>query len=303
MSLSVLVFDVGRGLCIAIRTPFNHLIVIDCGTSEAFSPVETLASLSRSWTGRGEYVLTALVITHPHTDHIADIERVTALLPPSIVYRRMDLNWNQFLGSSSSSRQFQHYRSNYLPPQYLQILSATERPDWGDGMTLTHYQLDPISLSEVSNTSNAYGNNSSLVSLLRYRGYTFAFTGDIEKEGMARLLSNNIDLRLQLSDLPSLFGGTNGRVDFLFAPHHGHPSGFCTDWFAVAGPTRICNIVSERRARQGEDPNRTQVDSRYSRADFCAGENRAGRRMVSTRADGHILINVYDNGRWDWNVA
>jgi hypothetical protein len=160
-------------------------------------------------------------------------------------------------------------------------------------MTVRHYCLYEPTAQLVSFSDNAYVNNTSIVTVITYRGYVFAVLGDIETEGLRQLLRQARGLLLDL-----LFG-----VDFLVTSHHGHPSGIATEWFAITGPTRRSNIVSERRRGRGEREEATLVDPRYSMAEYCLAMNRENRRMVSTRQDGAILIEVYPNAQWSWNIT
>ena len=38
MAMKVIVFDVEHGACSFVRTPTNHVMLIDCGCTEGFSP-------------------------------------------------------------------------------------------------------------------------------------------------------------------------------------------------------------------------------------------------------------------------
>ena len=300
MSMAMTIFDVGRGQCIAIRTPNNHLVLVDCGCSDDFSPVQALAANRGLWAGRDGYALTQLIISHPHTDHIADIESLTRLMPPSMIVRRTDVNITRVAGNSAPSTAFRHYRQVYLPPQYTSGIPIGTYPDWGDGCQVLSYWLDEPRANQVSANDNSYINNTSIVTIVKYKGYAFAITGDMETEGIAALLLSNTNFGAQIIKTNDLFGQPVGGVHFLVTPHHGHPSGFSTTWFEWTGPTRIFNVVSERRLSAGEDPSRARVDTRYSDAQFSLANNREGRCMVSTRADGHISITINDDGTWQW---
>jgi len=55
----------------------------------------------------------------------------------------------------------------------------------------------------------------------------------------------------------------------------------------------------------GGSPSLTVVsdaDKTFPAATKKAIQNREGRRMVSTRSDGHILITVNDNSQWNWQA-
>jgi len=286
---------------VAIATPNGHLVLYDCGRGEDSSPVVALAK--KKWTGRNGFPLTKLIISHPHNDHIADIESITKLLRPSILLRRQDLDWKRVLSGAEPSQAMKHYWANYCPPQYTQPIPAGNYPDWGDGMSLTSYWLDVAALARVSASDNSYTNNSSIVTILKYRGYTFALLGDVEAEALEALTAATPNLHSQIAGSTAPDGTTTGGIDFLLTAHHGHPSGFSTHWFHLTGPTRIFNIVSERSCGNEEDPSRVAVDSRYCQEEYCLGRNRAERKVVSTRTDGNILVTIDNEGKWEWATS
>lgn len=300
MGLTVEVFNVARGLCVAILTPSNRLVLIDCGNSDDFSPVSMLADMRHQFQARNGYALTELIITHPHNDHIADIEGITRQLRPSIILRKADLDWARVLSGTEPTEALRHYCEHYCPPRYTQTVPPEQMPDWGDGMTLTSYSISPETPARISSSDNSYVNNLSFVTILRYRGYTFAFMGDNESEGLDALLAARPALRNEVGLQRTAAGGSMGGVNFLIAPHHGHSSGFSTNWFQLTGPTKIFNVVSERTAGPREDASRAAIDSRYSSPMFSLAQNREQRRMVSTRNDGHIFITVDQDNKWDW---
>jgi beta-lactamase superfamily II metal-dependent hydrolase len=285
------VFDVGRGLCVAVKSPNGYLCVIDCGCSDDFSPIEWLAT--QEWTRHKNFKLAKLIITHPHVDHIADIENVTRYLKPFMILRRKDLNWKKVTsGGSDQTASMRHYVQTYMPPEYNAEVKEENKPNWGDGFLLSSYSLDERKAAEISATDSAYVNNTSFVTILKYKAYCFVLNGDIESEGMAALLQQNHNLRSAVSS----------GVDFYLTPHHGHASGFSIDWFKQAGLTNVMNIASERRKRQEKDGSQTEVDGRYSQDPFCGGNNLEGRRLISTKGDGHIYIQIADDGKWSWEA-
>ncbi len=292
MSMDLWIFNIGRGLCAAIKSPNGYLCVMDCGGSDDFSAIEWLAG--QTWTEHKNYKLAELIVTHPHVDHIADIEKVSEVLQPFMILRRKDLDWDKVTrGGSDQIAAMQHYVETYMPPGYNSTVDENEKPFWGDGFSLSTFCLDEGKVREISGTDSAYVNNTSYVTILKHGNYCFALTGDIETDGMAALLKQSQELRNAISS----------GVDFYLTPHHGHPSAFSSDWFNTAGPTHIMNIASERRKRQGENEGQAKVDSRYSQEECCKGNNRDGRKLVSTKADGHIHIWITDDGKWNWKAS
>jgi len=299
MTLQMAVFNVGRGLCVAFITPNRYLILVDCGSSEDFSPVRLLRRCQTdAILGEGRLAFTPwagadlayFMITHPHSDHLSDIENLRTLLKPSIIIHRPDLDWGRVGASNRENRPLDFYRSNFFWPwdYYHQVVS---QPVLGGGMSFQYHWLPLNLVSAISTTDTDYVNNSSYVSVIKYAGRTIALTGDMTAEGMKWLLAIDSGLRSSIAGNVIKPG-----VDILVTPHHGHANGFCSEWFSVSGPTRYFNIVSERSARPGEKPGQTRVDSRYSQPEYSLGQNQHDRRMFSTRTDGSVLVWIQADG-------
>lgn len=294
------VFNVGRGLCVALVTPNRYLILVDCGNSDEFSPVQFLRRCQTEATlGEGRLMFTPwqgsdlayFVITHPHSDHINDIETLYSVLKPLMIVHRPDLDWNRVKRSNQDNTPIDFYRRCFFWP-WDYCVTAVSQPVLGDGMSYYYYWLSLDLVAAISGTDTDYVNNSCYVSVVKYAGRTIAITGDISTRGMEWLLVTSHGLRTAIS------GNTiSPGIDILIAPHHGHQNAFCTEWFNITGPTRFFNIVSERSPRANESPCQTNVDSRYSDSRFSLGRNDDGRRMFSTRQDGNILVTIEQDGR------
>jgi beta-lactamase superfamily II metal-dependent hydrolase len=72
--LEITVWDVQHGSAAHIKTPNNRHVVVDLGDGENFSPLRTLSGL-------GIQQIDAVVITHPHRDHMDDILNFRLLAP------------------------------------------------------------------------------------------------------------------------------------------------------------------------------------------------------------------------------
>ena len=299
MTLQMAVFDVGRGLCVAFVTPNRYLILVDCGCSDTFSPVRLLRRCQTdAILGEGRLAFTPwagsdlayFMITHPHSDHISDIETLHAVLKPSIIIHRPDLDWRRVENSNHNNRPLNFYRRNFFWP-WDYFHHAVSQPVLGGDMSFEYFCLPLELVDAISSTDTDYVNNSSYVSVVKYAGRTIVLTGDITAEGLRWLLAINHRLRAAVSGNIVTPG-----VDIFVAPHHGHANGFCTEWFRTTGPTRYFNIVSERATRPGELSGQTRVDTRYSQIEFSLGQNEHNRRMFSTRTDGNILVWIQPDG-------
>ena len=298
MALEMIVFNVERGLCVFIRTPNNYGILIDCGSSADFSPIDYIKTLPacQNWQG---CPLALFILTHPHSDHISDIENLHKNFCPSIIRRQEGLNWEKIRKSNQSNTAFDYYINSVLVPTNPFSPPTIVYPYWGDGMQLYTYALPPNMAEEISSTDSEYANNSSIITILTYKGYCLAITGDILADGMAAILNHFQELRLNIIEYES-DGMKRGGVDFYICPHHGHKSGFSDKWFFWAGPTKALNIVSERRKGPNEKPEQTAVYDKYYRDECCLGRNDKNIKVLSTKSGHHIEIKIHDGGNWAW---
>src|SRR5436309_15180797 len=104
----------------------------------------------------------------------------------------------------------------------------------------------------------------------------------METSGWDALLKKNPDFKSAVKD-----------IDFFIVSHHGHESGFSEGLYAAMGRKPILNIVSIHHDDE-------RIDGRYSQEAYASGTdiNEKPRRMVTTRTDGTITINVTDEGKY-----
>ena len=71
-TLRMIVWNVKRGNAISLHLPNGKTVMIDCGNSDDCSPVD---SLNKQKINKIDW----LVISHPHTDHMADLGTIIRL--------------------------------------------------------------------------------------------------------------------------------------------------------------------------------------------------------------------------------
>ena len=218
-ALEIHFIDVGQGDAVAIRTPADRWILVDAGPrDEGFDAGERrVVPFLRS---RGAERVEALVLTHPHADHIGGAPAVINAIP---VGRVIDPG---------------------LPagtPWYLDALRAAEarRVPWSearegrslalDGVVVEFLWPRPGSLDFVADA-----NKISAVMRVRYGGFSALLTGDAGDEEEAAVLARHPGLRAQL----------------LKAGHHGSRTSTSAALLDAARPGLVV-VSAGRRNRYG----------------------------------------------------
>lgn len=177
-------FDVGQGDAALIETPSKQRILIDGGPNDVVS-----TKLDKE-TPFYQRTLDAVILTHPHADHLVGLIKVLKNYKVKTVY---------ISGISHTT------------PEYLEFLSliaskkiathdvkSGDYLDFGEGIKLDF--LFPLSDMRGKHIDNL--NNSSIVSRLSWGKSSALFMGDLEKEGQDELLTANLNLKSNLYKVP-----------------------------------------------------------------------------------------------------
>jgi hypothetical protein len=273
----IILFDVQHGFCAFVKSSTAATLLIDCGKGEGFSPVDYLleSELGDAAIYDG-HLLTRLIVTHPHEDHIDDIASVISKLPPYTL-QRQSYSWENIKQAGGGGGD---YESLDIYSDWQQSYSApSPRINWG--MEIQTFCLTPYEALFVE--PSKYVNNSGIVTVVTFRGTYFnrkiIFGADVEQAGW-----------LELMKKPG-FPNAVKNPDFYVASHHGHSSGFSTELFQAMGTNPFLNLVSVTDCDE-------HVDSRYSDSEFARGVSFGGenRYMLTTRTDGSIFIDIDDAG-------
>ena len=193
-SIHIVVLDVGQGDSILLEGDRGGRILID-GGPDLNVLMSNLDRYVPTWDRR----LDAIVLTHPHDDHVAGL---VAVVERYQVGRAFESGWSvdtpayRAWKSALSARGLQAER--LAAGQIVQLDDATLRVLWPDDGTVRPSYLDP------SATDNRKTNDASIVLLGEYEGRRFLLTGDIEED---------VDPILLNRGLPA--------VDMLKVAHHG----------------------------------------------------------------------------------
>jgi len=265
------IFNIGRGFCCFIRSPTNETLLIDCGCRDDFSPANYIYNhLLRNNERNAEYKISKLVITHPHEDHIEDIEKVHELLNPRLLQGR-DYEWNNI-----KEPELDYEELDYYSKMKDEIYTKTV-PHEDLGINLNHYYPSMNKAREIDSSNQAFLNNTSILSTIQYSGKKFLFTGDIQIEMWEVLLE----------DTKFLDFIENTKI--FIAPHHGLDSAFSPELLRKIKPW--ISLISERSR---ENPN-----SGYSSEEYFSGITyKDERRRSFTTRRGTIYVEVREDGWW-----
>ncbi|MDP3936183.1 MAG: hypothetical protein Q8Q56_04270 [Alphaproteobacteria bacterium] len=101
------------------------------------------------------------------------------------------------------------------------------------------------------------------------------FPGDLEKAGWKTLLQYQ-EFRQELN-----------KVTILVASHHGRENGYCEDMFEYCKPALV--VISDKQKIYETQETYSQYSLRVSGCQTVDGEQR---KIMSTRKDGHIYLEV-----------
>lgn len=280
--LRIIIFNVEHGFCAFIKSPNNYGLLIDCGERENFSPIKYITDNEMNdITEHNGHKLAQFILTHPHDDHLSDVERLKDDLSPAIMTRQR-YDWES-IKQDESQEEYENL-DVFSGWQEFYNQNVEHWPDWG--MELKYLENNTyLTPSEAKNLDEKkFVNNSSIVVAIKYKGWKIIFPGDLEKSAWLKLLENQ--------NFKDLIKGTS----FFIASHHGHSSGYCKEIFENMGKPHF-NIVSVHKRDES-------VDSVYSSSDNAKGvkHNDEARYMFSTRKDGTIVIEVDEEGKATFDV-
>lgn len=277
--LNVTVFDVEHGLCAFIKSPTGRTLLIDCGRKAKFSPIKYIVDYERADAfNEGAFYFTEFVLSHPHGDHLEDIDMLIKY-PPRLITRQDAYDWAEVrkVNSEKGRAAVDTYRSAWSN------IGTYSGPviDWGFNYDHGNY-LTPAEAKQLQETKMV--NNSSIPVIITYTGSKyrdkFLFAGDFEEKAWKELLRRQA--------FKDAIKGTN----FFITSHHGHTTGYCKEIFEAMG-NPIVNIVS---AHSGDE----SVEGAYSDSKNATGHTSNGvpRYMLTTRKDKSIRISVNSIGQY-----
>lgn len=264
--ITFIVWDVQHGHAAYLKTPKSHF-VFDLGTG-SYSSNKEFSPLSHLRNHYGVRKLDGVILTHPHRDHLDDIEEFSSL-SPSVLWRPSHL-------SESDIRKANRDQDSTILDTYLDIDKRYSHPITDEVNPFLPQNNGGVQMQIFTPSTCATSNinNHSVVTVVTHENSKLLIPGDNE--------SISWDELLERSDFCSAIEGT----DVLLAPHHGRKAGFSDKLFEHISPRIV--IVSDGRFSD------TSATDQYSKkAQGWKVHKRSGgsnsRKCLTTRQDGVIV--------------
>lgn len=264
--MRMIVWNVKRGNAISLHLPNGKTVMIDCGNSKECSPVKRLNSDFKikkiDW----------LVVTHPHTDHMADLEEIQKLgMNPTVLTRAIGISETAIKSGNTDQESVATYIG--FNQKYNASLETYNNPYDRNNMGGVQFMYFAPTKCAESDL-----NNRSLVILAEYGGTKVLFMGDCTNAAQRELLER-----------PEFVKAIKG-VNIFVAPHHGHERCYCPELMELIKPW-LC-IVSD-----GKDTQEVSAVSKYGEHSsgitfWNRDKKRESRVCLTTRKDGHIVVDV-----------
>jgi beta-lactamase superfamily II metal-dependent hydrolase len=276
--MKIEIHDVDHGGCVVVSGPAGHRLMLDCGLS-----------LNRPWFPSISYFghrIDTLMLLNLDEDHCEDLDFLWKNCPigaivsnPTIDSRALRAMKRE--GGMRSGVKKVAEILDYFGPGFC--------GDWSNDLGGVQWHA----------FWNRYGqdfddtNNLSLAVFVRFAGFTILFGGDLECAGWKRLLT-----------LPQ-FRERLAETTVFVASHHGRENGCCEELFDWCRPEII---VFSDGYKQYSTQETHGWYSRRARGipDFSKPQGIFGqpqRRVVTTRCDGTITIDVDATGRYIINTS
>jgi len=212
--VAIHVFDVGQGDAILVDVQGSK-ILIDGGAN--FEVDYELNKIMPFWNCE----LFALILTHPHYDHVAGLNKVLD---------RCEVNQTMFNDVDYPSAEFGVFRDKISNLNKKEVVEG----DIFRINDVSFYILWPTQNFLDSRIENV--NNMSVVVFMDYGNFEAMFLGDAERDVLSKI------------DLSSINHLIDGKLDLLKVAHHGAKNGNHKSFITALNPeTCVISVGSENR--------------------------------------------------------
>lgn len=189
--LNVYYFDVDQGDATLLLGP-DFTILIDAGRHDRSEVVDLLRRA-------GVQAIDLFVLTHPHSDHIGQCDKVMDAFPVREVWMSGDIH---------TSRTFERCIDAILASDAYYY-----EPRAGEAFTIGSAHIEVVHPARVTGDFN----NGSVALRIRYGDIVFLFTGDAEADAEREMMARSHDLQATILHLGHHGSRTSSTLAFLRA--------------------------------------------------------------------------------------
>ena len=251
-NLYITILNVGHGDSAIIRTPQNKIILIDCGNGLNRNPALNAGKniLLPFLKKLRIKTIDAVILTHPHDDHIGGFFSLLGKIKIKKVYDP---------GYAMTS-----YKYAALLKKISDYKIAYSIPVKGDTL-----KIDPEIKINVLNPpaklfefTKSDANNNSITLHISYNKFSILMTGDIENEAERYIVKNN----------------SNIKCDVIKVPHHGSKTSTYRPFLKKLGAKYAIISVSKDNSFGLPNAKTLRLYLKY------------GMKILRTDVNGHIYI-------------
>lgn len=205
--LKITILDVGQGDSIIIETPKHHHILLDGGSGgEDYQGFDTGEKIIVPYLyNQNIHTLDAIIVSHPHEDHIGGLSYVLQEIPVRVVMGvEENLESDLFYDISNILKQKE------IP---YEAIGQGDRIQWSSNMYFDVLYPDEKALKMAGDNIN----NHSLILKLCYKNTTCLLTGDMEREAEKYLLKEDLDLTSDILKVAHHGSDSSSTLEFLQA--------------------------------------------------------------------------------------
>jgi competence protein ComEC len=292
--LKVWFLDVGHGDCTYVLFPNGAKMLIDCGDSGDHWPSRLLKHTGLTRPGGrtpGEEerkdILDYLVITHPHADHMEDIEAI---------YNNVGFRWFQggygALIERITPEQIDFRgRGRGIAESFISIVR-----EYVDGYAEDEDRIaanDPAPIMKwhrfIEYEPGMDLNDLSWLGTIEMGGRKILFTGDMTAAGVRKILDSP-----RADEFRTFVEGTA----VLKAPLHGRENGCSREMFDLFGAPPVLCVLSDGILNEGNEgiPQTEWYADRTDERGLPIDGMLWARRVLTTRQDRDVYLRISDTG-------
>ncbi|WP_085535667.1 ComEC/Rec2 family competence protein [Massilibacteroides vaginae] len=272
--VEIIIWDVQHGSAAYVKSPNGRHIIVDTGLGSYENSDKTFSPLYHLWKTYNVKQIDYAILTHPHKDHIEDINNLIGL-SPKVLRRPKHLTRNDIITTQTAKTDIPLYEKYIeFSNKYTSSVSGTTN----DPTNSENFGGLKIQTFSTPNCATCNLNNQSIISVFSFANSKIVIAGDNESPSYNELLKD-VNFKNAIKD-----------ADILVASHHGRASGYHDEFVKLVKPklTIISDSSKKDTSVVADYGTISSGWTVFSRKDGSSIK----RNTLSTYNDGHIVIKM-----------